>query len=251
MRRATLLVLACLSVLAFAPRQAWATWTMTQHVISATCPTSNNPTCTVTVASTTAGDVGVIAYAADSGCTVGAITGGGTWSTCTGCSVDNSTVGYHLEARETLSLAGGATSLSLQINCTSNPWHFTFIELHTTLTPAFDVAANTGAENTGTNVSTEPGAALSLTGANDAIVQIAGQDWSDNVTAITSPYSSYADVGNPQAFATAINTSSGAAPTWTLASANNSFIGLALAFKETGGAPAKTCTLALMGAGPC
>ncbi len=218
---------------------AHATWTLVQHKV-ALCSSANVTTCSVSVTSTGAGHVIVAMSLIFDGTTTMSTspTNGGNYTHCTSCRATDGSRGT--DAWYTLSSSSGATSIVANWSAATQGdvevW-----ELSTTATAAFDTSGAT------TNT-TGAGVGLTLTGTDDAILQ--GIVTAGTVTGISAGYTN--DDANPDGngFAHAINTSSGAAPTWTGPSGvSNAVAGIA--FSDSGGGGGPTCpqTLALMGVG--
>jgi hypothetical protein len=221
----------------FAPwHVARASWTLVQHVSNTSCP-RNNASCTVTVGATGSGNVLVATVFFDSlaGAPISSVSGAGTWNLCPTSSCFNGQVAVAVDAAYNLSSTNGITSITVTLGasgCTAGGCHWTTEILEYSLsagnTASFDTANNLGSTCSGTSC---PGVGLTLSGTNDVIVQYFGEAVAA-VTAISNPYTSPADfINNFGGVAGAINTSSGAAPTWTVASNTSGSAG-AIAISE-------------------
>ena len=167
---------------------------------------------------------------------VTSVTSGGTWTVPTGCQQLVSG-GFSQSCAYAPSSTSGVTSITL--NFTSNAsYSWRYWEVHSTLgTIALDPSGGlgvTGFITPGTTSAT--GVTLTLTGTNDYIMQgIAGYSAAPN--AIASPYADFqaGNESNLDGYGDRLNTTSGTAPAWTMASSTD-YAGTAMAFAESGGA---------------
>lgn len=196
--------------------------------------------CSLTVPSTTAGDLAVVIYfdSAGSARTISSVSDGtSTYTVPSGCNLFSN---GNLNCAYSLSLAGGKTSVTLTMNAAGTDGNFEFIEYsYTGSSVSFDVAGTVadGSEPTGTS---QPGVTLTLSGTNDVIVQsFNGNNFSKVVSAISGSYTTPADfVSGPAnmmnfyGVAGWINTTSGTAPNWTTTGSTTQGFVMAVAFKE-------------------
>jgi hypothetical protein len=208
-----------IAVLSFSP-SAWATWTVVQHAgtILGGCTQSSN-TCSISVSSTGSGNVIVVGFSAGSITIpaqekISSVSGGGTYTHPAGCAGYDSVAGRFTDCAYTLSSTSGATSITVTRNSTSGVnWYISVTELSFTSGPVSVDAI--GVVDDTTAGTSQPGVGLTLGGSNDAIVQII--NGGANETSISSPTGasySYSNFADHAGFATAINTTTGAAPTW-------------------------------------
>lgn len=204
-----------------------------------TTPSSCNGTasCSITVASTGTGhllELSILMFRSTTNQSfVSSISGGGTWVTCSSCTVYNSGQNTITKAY-VLSSTPGATTITVNATTTIANWSLGYYELSLSSgTINYDTAG------TGTNAScstTCPGVGLTLSGTRDVIFQ-------DNmpinaVTGISAPYTTVID-WNAAGFASNLNTNSGSAPNWTQSPASTSIVS-ALAFSNTSSGSAPT-----------
>ena len=215
-----------------------ATASLVQEVNSGgACPSSG--ACSIVVASTGAGNFGVILTTAAKFDYVSSITTGGTWTCPAASQYSSNAVGQSMNACYNLSLAGGVTTITV-------PWtggpgshaSFDFREYHCTgagCSVSYDTA---GYVDAGTSGSPQTGVALTLGGANDVIAQ----EIYTNVGAPTSVNSPYGNFVKPNTYywglADLENTASGAAPTWPESNSSAISLGAAIAMKLSGTPPA-------------
>lgn len=232
-----------LSVLAlFLSCPAWATWTVVQHKISTACSTVGT-TCAVTVTSTGSGHVIVIGMGVlDNTDQIVSVSGGGTYTHPATChAVDLLVKGT--DCAYTLSSTSGTTSITVTRTAASgNNWTVAATELSFTNGPVSVDTGSPGTRDQTTTVTNPAGVTLTLAGSNDAIYQIIT---GTSPTAISSPYNTNSDFLSGEGFATAINTVSGTAPTWTQSSSRACLS--AIAFTES--AATSTPRLTLLGVG--
>lgn len=193
---------------------AWAQWTQVQSEIRTSC--TSWTTCDLTVASTGTGNLiigGFIGSNGDSNLT--SITGGGTWVICSDCAAANGGTSWSVDLGWTLSSASGATTISFIVDAANSSGYVFAYEYACTGTKALDDSASTAGQSAST---TPPGQALTLGGSGRLIVQTIGAS-SIAVNSISAPYTDLL-AASPVGAAVSENTSSGSAPTWTLASSS-------------------------------
>jgi hypothetical protein len=200
-------------------------WTLVQHVpvTGAACGTGST-SCTATVAPTGSGHLlvilGTIYNTSQSVSFVTSAACGVSWAYPAGAHYYNGAQGAGTNGAYCLSSASGVTSITVTLSGTpgSGLQTFDFIEYAWSgSTISLDGAPASG------NViesSTPSGIAQTLSGSNDVIVQWIRTDrsTSSDVTSISGSYSNPFDTPTADAtgYAGSINTSNGAAPTWTL-----------------------------------
>lgn len=234
LQRLFLLLTAVVSLCAAVPQSVHAGWTLVQHP-RGTCNT--NP-CTLTVSATVGGHVGVVVYYQGSGATptlTSVSDGTSTWVVNAACGSFDASIGG-LEAGYTLSIANAITSITVTPSGAGFNGEAEFLEYAST-GPAVAFDSCGGAFNT-PGSGTPPGKALTLTGANDVIVQgiITNTGNGNPPTAISGSYTNPADffsgpVNAGYGLAGNMNTSSGAAPTWTVTNTPTSVV-MGIAFKD-------------------
>ena len=221
------------------------TWTVVQGVLAG-CPTSTGAgtkPCTVTVASTTPGNLLIFLDAFEYGSlgantySSSAPTGEGTWTHCTGCENYYSGAGTSWMATEAwyiLSATGGSTSLTFNLvnaPCAGCAGYqdAVVIEVHrATGTAVLDTQAIIAGVLSSTACN---GPTLTLTGTNDYIVQWAAMG--EVPSALASPFTapSLLDASDVEGvFGGAINQTSGAAVLYSQSPAGSCTMA-ALAFK--------------------
>lgn len=144
-------------------------------------------TCTITVPSTTAGDVLVgFSYSGNS-FALTSVTGDGTWTHCSNCAVSNATVAAGVDMAYRAVATGGATSIVFTFSGTTSS--FTAVEVvqfrRSTGSATFDVS---GSVNDSTNCTACTGVPLTLTGggSNELIVSVFTE--SQTLSTVNSPY---------------------------------------------------------------
>lgn len=226
---------------------SWATWAVVQHTCNAAC--ASGTSCNITVSTPGTGNLGVVKMIIDNpGATsrISTVSGGGTYT--------NSTAGATktqgaIDAAYTFATTASGTTVTVNITPTSGAaWRACYEEFSSsTGSIALDTGATPQANNTVTSAA-PVGPALTVSGANLAIST--AMLWSGTLTGASGSYSTGVDVPNGNGSARAINVSVGTGASW-LPITNGSGGGLSIAFKEAAAGGAKTCTLTLMGAGPC
>lgn len=205
--------------------------------------TSGTTTCAVTTASTTAGNA-VVYWAVVSGQTSLSSVSGETTSLCAGCAVSDSTDNVTLSVRYSTSITGGTTSTTCTIAAAGGYIGCGMAEIKLTGTGgiSFDTSGTTGRLVT---CSTCTGPTLTPTGINDILLHIA-------VFHNFPPNSGVTGTGYVQGLdgsvsftseAHHLNTTSGAAPSWTASSASDAFIS---AIALTGGNGSGGGTISLL-----
>jgi hypothetical protein len=187
------------------------TLALVQHPTNGACPASSS-TCSVTVASTGSGHLIVVGMGYGNGTqvTLSSVSGGGTYTVCTGCPGFDA-AGLGTVMGYTLSSTSGATTITLNLSAAvggSEAWAREYSCTNGAL--SYDTA---GTHDNSTATTSATGATLTLTGTNDAIVQSVASGGS-GVTAISAPYTTL-DTPGGDGVANLLNTTSGAAPTWT------------------------------------
>lgn len=213
------------------------TWSVSQHISTASCsttPSGSTFSCTLTLPSNTGtGHAGILiaGIVSDTGIndpTFSSATGGGTWSEDTNVrSGPNTITGvaklYTMGAVTTTTAGSGSVTFSFNDSTPIIGWGLGFVELNCSTSFSFE-SPSVAASRTAS--ATPAGAAVTISGTSDAIVQaiIPG----DNVTGISggAGYTAWTvDLNSGNfGFAGAINTTNGAAPTWALASSVQSNI---------------------------
>ncbi|HWE49585.1 MAG TPA: hypothetical protein VG273_07350, partial [Bryobacteraceae bacterium] len=177
------------------------------------CP-GTGTSCGVTVAATRAGHVLVAVFELQSSgsSTVTAVTGGGTWVHAPNC-IASDPSGIKIDCWYVLNSTAGATTITGTITSGSGRG-VDFYELSAAAgcTMVFD---GSGSADISSTVTSQPGVALTLGGFNDAIIE--GIYANAAVTAVGGGYT-LSSIGGAQNRHTALllNTSSGAAPGWTV-----------------------------------
>jgi hypothetical protein len=230
--------------------QAVITWTLIQHKNNFTCSgtASGTNACAVTVTSTTAGNVLVVASAIFWGSSTG--TNAPSFVSATGNSGDTSFThcpsaygelnysGHNYEAADCAYIAsatGGATSVTYNWNTQSasgNAWNIDveFLEFHRSSgSPTIDTSNN--ATSSACTTCTAP--TLSLSSGSDVIVQFVSVF--NTLSSVAAPYatSPSPDLDSSNVFggfAWALNQSSGTGPVWTASSSGSIAMG-GVAFK--------------------
>jgi hypothetical protein len=180
---------------------------------------SSVTTIDLTVAATGSGNLLVLQVKdSNGGNYVTSVTTGcsGAWVAPSSSQQSNS--GNSVSGSYCLSSASGVTSITINFN-NARPYHYVFYEVSDTAghTPSLDPSGGIGT-STYTSTTNPPGVALTLTGTNDAIFQVIAVS-SGSVTGISSPYGNFNSLGG-DGYGDSLNTTSGAAPTWTNATAS-------------------------------
>ena len=229
-------------VMSTAPATVASAWSVVQHTLS------DDPvgcqgiaTCAITIPSTASGNVlvySITGYRTDTATvTYSSMTGGvgETWAECTACRTTENYSGTNNLTNiisYTLRSTAADTIITMSFGGTGSSFNDTAVEVWelkwTGSTKAFDVG---GATAIGTACTSCTGQALTLTGANDVILQMINPE--NTCTAITggAGYTTYAYFGTtyPAGFAGAINTTTSTAPTWTCTSGKAAVSAMALA----------------------
>ena len=200
------------------------TVTLVQKASNASCA-GNSANCSVTVAATGASHLLIVSAAWPGAFSISSVSGGGSW-VCPANAVgaDNGSLGSAM--CYVLSSTSGATTITVNTSAVPNGgWTIEFREYSPTGTLTFDTAGNV---DDSTNCTSCSGVNLTLSGTNDLIVQLVNPTGS--VTAVSSGWGG-TDFPGPDyiGIADEIQTSSGAAPTWTTSNGHAS--GAALAFQ--------------------
>jgi hypothetical protein len=172
------------------------------------------------VSSTGSGNVIVVGFSGGSAVLpaqekISSVSGGGTYTHPAGCAGYDSVAGRFTDCAYTLSSTSGATSITVTRNSTNGVnWYISVTELSFTSGPVSVDAI--GAVDDTTGLRSQLGVGLTLGGTNDAIVQIInGGATESSISSPTGASYSYTNFADHAGFATAINTTTGAAPTWT------------------------------------
>jgi hypothetical protein len=193
------------------------TWAVVQQAISSGACTFSSATCNLTVASTGSGHLIVVTMGiAGTGEYITGVSGGGTYTEFAGntCAGQDSS-GLGTDCAYTLSSTSGATTITVtRTNTTSYAWRISMTELSSTAAMSLDSGCPQVRDQT-TGTASPAGVTLTLAGANDVIIQ---NIWGGVMSAISSPYNSYASFSADLGTAASLNTLSGTAPTWTQAS---------------------------------
>ena len=201
-----------------------ASFTLVQHVMvtGAACGSGTITSCTIPVAATGAGHVGVVAAMLYGGTahSITSVSGGGTYTHCTACTALQNSA--NTDISYTLNTASGATSVVVNFTGTGyNGATVEYLELSFAgSSVAFDSSTTNSILDTG-SVTSQPGVSLAgISGTQDVLIQILDTSIAANITAITTPYT-LEDVGNPglgprAGVGVALNSIATSAPTWTL-----------------------------------
>ena len=200
---------------------AFATFTQVQFAIDGTasnCGLSSTTSCTINGSSTTplsttgTGNVLVALYVmATNTSSISAVSGGGTWqhsSSCLGSFAQVTDCWYVLSSTATSSITATGTTGKFR---GGTIYEYSF----TGASAVFDAANNART----TSCTTCAAASATLTGTNDVIFQVGNQS-AGNITAI-STYGVFHQIAGSQATAVLENSTSGAAPNWTVNSTAN------------------------------
>lgn len=208
---------------------AHATWSFVRAA-GVTC--TNTLSNCVTTISPTAGDVMVVmaGITINDPATTITDTGGTTYTVPSGCAIQEPVSGGTVSCGYSLSVLSGVTSITVnRATTTSASWQVRILEFSSTVSAsvALDAVGTTVASTPATTVT---GPALTLTGTNDVVVQMAR---GTTVTAVSAPYTLVTSFSGNNMIAYVINSSTGPAPTWTQSSARAAMSGIAI--KEGGG----------------
>jgi hypothetical protein len=207
------------------------TTSLAQAVYNASCAAGT--TCATTVASTGAGNLGVIFAAASQAIT--SVSGGGTWVVPSGCMIAQ----FHTAScAYNLNLTGAATSITITwaASAAVNP-RVSYREYSTIGTGwQLDTASSGGLATVynSTASTTQSGPALTISGAGDVVIQ--GMDFNGGTPSnASSPYVDFIG-GSYTAVVDSLNVpfTSAPAPVFTDSSSQTS-IGAAMAFTALGG----------------
>lgn len=213
---AYLRILVLLALAACFATPAHATWSLLHNTAANTCGTTS-ATCALTITAISAGNV-VTLYMASSITTdtLTAASTGGSYTFPAGCHSTDATAGS-VNCGYTLSSTASSTTLTfMRSSATSATWGVGYAEYSHTLPNVAVGTASTLTRDQTTAVTNPAGVTLTLSAGNQIILQ--GIKSAATVSAISGTYT------NPGLFATnfgyagSINTSSGAAPTWTTTS---------------------------------
>ncbi len=205
------------------------TWAVVQATSVTSC-SSGSSTCALSWSKATgAGHVLVIAVQfPDNTTTVSSISGGGTF-TDNVANIYDSNTGKSVNSNYTTNSTSGVSSSTITASASpANTWRVAGVELsYSGASLAFDASAS----QFDSSCTTCAGAALTLTGTNDAIVQ--NFTTGALISSISSPYTLQNGSGLVLGQGTSLNTSSGTAPNITLSAAGNAGVS-AVSFKGTG-----------------
>jgi hypothetical protein len=207
------------------PLKAFGLLGVVQNTTNTSCSASS-ATCVITVSST-GSNHGAIIWGASSSDFISSISDSSAWVVPAGCAKSGSS--RHLSCAYTLSLASGETSITINWSNSSpggSPYG-QFLEIsYTGNGLVFD---SPGGGITETSCTSCPGVALTLTGNNDIVSQSIYLNAS-NYSSVSGGYGNQKTATN-WASAYLLNTTSGAAPTWTW-QATASGAGAAIALAE-------------------
>lgn len=215
------------------------TFTLIQKKSNDACPTST--TCTVTALTAVGTNHVLVGYAwpSTTQTLTASASGAGTWIHSTSPSCAASTLGFGVDAVYILSTTSAApTTISFVLSASSTSgWHVEVREYSFTgSSTQFDTCASAS----DTLCTTCAGVALTLSGANDVIVQ--AYNPAVTCSAITAPYGNLnTDGSGGVCSADSLNTTSGTAPNWTTVSGAGEKSGIAIKEITT-----VTCKHALM-----
>lgn len=219
---------------------SWGTWALIQHPNTTLCTAGT--TCNLTVTSTGTGHVliGVLLQATTTAA-ISSVSGGGTWVHPASCSASD-TNGGSVDVAYVLSSTSGTTTITVTStkSFVSQNGVWEVGEYSFTASPAvFDACGTPASRTTGTTIA---GAAISLTGTNDVIIQAigCGQTCSTSATGGfvgATPWLSPNDFPGGDGVGGSINTSSTTAPNWAQSPTATAAV-TAIAIKETSAAGA-------------
>jgi hypothetical protein len=227
------------------PASSFATITNMQAIANNTnCNNSSGTTCAITTSSSGSGDLAVFCAGTVQAAAPSVPTQGGSW-----------TLGLNLSANAdgycwyNLNLTSGNTTVSVTVTSNNGRWA-AYYEWSTSLGFGwvFDNAAGPTANAAQTN---PPGQAVTLHYTSDVILQsVVGTGSGAGFSAINNSYNNLvAATGRPgSVYANLLNTSSGAAPTWTNAN-NATSVVACIAFEELQTSSVTLHLLQLLGVG--
>jgi hypothetical protein len=195
---------------------------------SAACLSSTLTSCAVTIAPTGSGHILIAVFELQSaGSSVSAVSGGGTWVHAPNCAVSASAL--DVDCWYVLNSTPGAAAITAKVTSGSaRGVEFYEFSIGAGCSAAFD---SSGSSDNSTTTSGQPGVGLTLTGFNDVIVQ--GIYTGTAVSSISGGYTvSAASSATNRLAALLLNTASGAAPIWTIASSQPAAVN-AIAISES------------------
>jgi len=211
---------------------SWATFTPVQHVSNTACGSSN--TCALTVASTGSGHLLVVALNIQNPSrTISSISAGcASWAH--GANTAGTNASYSTDIYYCLNSTAGVTSMTVTLAGGIGTMYLDCVEYSFSgASIAYDTSNNI---NNTTNTLRGGVDLTALTGTNDLLYQVIKVSGAVAVSAINGAYSSgYTLFGTGYGCATAVNSTTGTAPTWTFAS-NSQSVGSGLAIKEVSAA---------------
>jgi len=193
--------------------------------------------------------IAMAGYGSLSSITVSGVTAGAcsaSWVHCPSCHGNDASSGKQVDGWYCLNSASGITNITFTLSATQSggpSWNAYVFELSSTTTFVID---STNSVDDSTTCTVCAGVTLTLTGSNDAIMQVYGAG-SSAPSSISSPYVFQNAGSGTSSNASLINSGSGTAPNWT-SSVTGKGAGGAIAIKENA---AVTChnALSLLGAG--
>lgn len=218
-----------LIILCLLSSPCWATWTFVQTATTATCTSTSN-TCAVSgLATLGAGHVVIVIMDITLSATISSVSdgAGSTWNLCPTSECHNGTLSAkQIDMAYTINELGATATITVtRSNSTSATWRVRAYEFAPTGSVSYDKGGNSASSSATT---APPGVALTLSGSNDVIVQAI---FGGTVTAIDGAYNGNGTFSTNFAWAYALNTTTGTAPTWTQASTTAAVA--AIAIKET------------------
>ena len=181
---------------------------------SAACSSSTATSCTAAVAATGSGHVLIAVFELQStGSSISAVSGGGAWIHAPNCAVG--TRSMNVDCWYVLSSTPGATAVTATVTSGSaRGVEFYEFAVGAGCSAAYDSSGSSGYT---TAASGQPGMALALTGLNHIVVQ--GIYASAIVSSVNNGYALSGPGGATNRYAAVLlNTTSNAAPVWTMAS---------------------------------
>ena len=232
---------------------SWATWTLVQSKQSASCTSSSNTCSFSTIVSMSAGNIILIGMAiANTSDTISSVSGDGTYTHCSNCHGSDSGATSGVDMAYNLNTTGGSNVVITVTRSSSTTAGWTISEYEFSFTGTGVALDSSGSTDKSTSAHPLVGQSLTLTGTNDAIMQVGR--FSRSESAVTSggscSYTSPSPNNNSAVgMAGAINcVDSGSPPSWTF-SANTTGAVAAIAISETQTASSCNNYIALMGAG--